>query len=148
MSKVLRKMVVAASAAAMLLGTLAVAAPASADSSAIKIGRYADRSATHLRVFVRVRVVCSPDTTDAWLSGEVEQTNPAGDTQYGEGALLSLSSFECSGAEERVLLPVRIPTGGYTWRAGAAAVRNICFTTTDPSGTYESFLKARTITIR
>jgi hypothetical protein len=145
MHQVLRRAVLAVSCAALVLGTFS--APASADSTAIKIGANADRSASHLRVFVRVRVACSPDTTSAILTGRVEQTNAAGDTQVGEGALLNLSSFECSGVEERVILPVRIPTGGYLWRAGEAAVRDICFVTIDPSGEYESFLKARMVTV-
>lgn len=127
--------------------TVALAGPASAQSNLIHIGKKADRSASHLRVFVRVRVECSPDTTDATLSGTLTQVT-AGGTQTNSGTIVGVSSFECTGGEERVLLPVRRPVGGFAWRHGTARVSDVCFTTTDPTGTYEDRLSGRTILVK
>lgn len=126
--------------------TLGLAGAASAQSNLVHIGKHADRSSSHLRVFVRVRVTCSQDTTSAFLSGELTQVTNGG-TQTNNGFVAGVNSFECNGSEERVLLPIRIPTGGYNWRAGAARVSNVCFTTEDPSGSYSDTLSGRTIIV-
>lgn len=131
---------------AAVVMTIGLAGSASAQSNLVHIGKKANRSASHLRVFVRVRVECSPDTTDATLTGELTQVT-AGGTQSNTGTVVGVSSFECTGSEERVLLPVRRPTGGFDWRRGAARVSNVCFTTTDPTGTYSDRLSGRTITV-
>ena len=130
------------------VATISLAAgPALADNTAVLISKHATRSPSHLRLFVKVRVVCSPDTTDAILSGYADQTNPAGDTQEGYGAVIGISSFECTGEEENVILPIRRPTGGFNWRAGEAAVHDVCFFTSDPSGEFSSTLKGRTVSV-
>lgn len=126
--------------------TIGLAGAASAESNLVHIGKKAVRSDSHLRVFVRVRVECSPDTTDAYLSGDLTQVT-AGGTQSNTGTVASMSAFECTGEEERVLLPVRRPTGGFNWRVGDARVSNVCFTTTDPTGTYSDQLSGRTISV-
>jgi hypothetical protein len=127
--------------------TIGLAGAASAESNLVHIGKKADRSASHVRVFVRVRVECSPDTTDATLTGTLTQVTNGG-TQSNTGTVVGVSSFECTGAEERVLLPVRRPTGGFNWRHGDARVSDVCFTTTDPTGTYSDQLSGRTITVK
>lgn len=125
----------------------ATAVPAHGDNSAISIEKAAARSASGKILNVRATVVCSDETTDAYLSAQVQQTNPAGGTQYATSKVVAIGAFECTGDEEIVTIPVRRPTGGYNWQKGTAAVRNVVFTTTDPSGTYTSFLKSRTVTV-
>ena len=127
---------------------MATATFASADNTAVAIQKIATRSASHKIVFIRALVVCSPDTTSAKLSAQVQQVNPAGDVQTARGSVSLYNSFECTGEEENVRIPVRMPTGGYLWHKGAAAVRNVCFTTEDPSGEFTAFLKARTVYVK
>jgi hypothetical protein len=126
--------------------TIGLSGAASAQSNLVHIGKRAHRSDSHLRVFVRVRVTCSEDTTSASLSGDLSQVTIGG-TQYNTGSISGMNSFECTGDEERVLLPIRIPTGGYRWSVGSARVSNICFVTEDPSGTYVDQLSGRTVTV-
>lgn len=147
---VITKKALATAAAAGLatVGVLGSAGAAHADNTAISIEKNATRSASHKIMFVKATVVCSEDTTSAWLSANVQQTNPAGGTQYASSAVLSLGAFECTGDEELVTIPVRRPTGGYAWQRGTAAVRNVVFKTWDPSGHYFSYLKARTVNVR
>lgn len=127
---------------------LALAASAFADNTAVSISKTATRNATHRIVYVGATVVCSEDTTSAALSVQVQQTNPAGNTQVATGTVVSLGAFDCSGDEEHVTIPVKRPTGGFAWRAGPAAARNLVFVTQDPSGTFVSTLKGRTITVK
>lgn len=127
--------------------TIGLAGAASAQSNLVSVGKYANRSASHVRVFVRVWVTCSPDTTSATLTGTLTQVTSGG-TQTNTGTRIGIDTFECNGEEERVRLAVRRPTGGFLWRAGAARVSDVCFTTEDPSGTYEDRLSGRTITVR
>lgn len=127
--------------------TIGLAGAASAESNLVHIGKKADRSASHLRVFVRVRVECSEDTTSATLSGALTQVTSGG-TQTNYGAVSGLNSFECTGEEERVLLPIRRPPGGFDWRSGDARVSDVCFTTEDSSGTFEDRLSGRTIWVK
>lgn len=128
--------------------SLALAASAMADNTAVSIQKYASRNATHRIVYVKATVVCSEDTTSAALSVTVQQTNPAGNTQQATGSVLSVGAFDCSGDEETIMIPVHRPTGGFAWRTGPAAARNLVFITQDPSGTFVSTLKGRTITVR
>jgi hypothetical protein len=139
-----KSLVVAAATAALTVGTVGAAF---ADNTAVQIEKNAARSATHKIMNVKALVVCSPDTTSAFVSAQVSQTNPAGDTQTAYGAVANLNSIECTGEEQDVTIPIRIPTGGFNWRAGEAAVRHVVFKTTDPSGTYFAFLKARTVKV-
>lgn len=126
---------------------VATSVPAHADNSAISIEKAATRSASGKIINVRATVVCSDDTYSASVSAQVMQTNPAGGTQVASSAVISLGAFECTGNEEIITIPVRRPVGGYNWQKGTAAVRNVVFCTTDPSGTYFAFLKARTVTV-
>jgi hypothetical protein len=125
----------------------AAVAPAHADNTAVSIEKAAKLSASKKIINVKATVVCSDETTSAFLSAQVQQTNPAGGTQVATSGVLNLNAFECTGEEELVTIPVRRPTGGYNWRKGEAAVRNVIFTTNDPSGTYTAFLKARTVKV-
>ncbi|MFC7493772.1 MULTISPECIES: hypothetical protein [unclassified Nocardioides] len=136
-------------AAVMAAGGLVVATDvaAHADNTAISIEKAATRSATGMIMNVRVTVVCPDETTNAFVAAQVSQTNPAGGTQTATSAVISLGAFECSGNEETITIPVRRPTGGYDWSAGQAAVRNVVFKTSDPSGHYFAFLKARTVNV-
>jgi hypothetical protein len=136
--------------AATAVGTglvLVGAGVAHADNTAISIGKNATRSASHRIVFVKTTVTCSEDTTDAALQVSVTQTTPGG-TQTGTGTVVSLGAFECSGDEEIVMVPVRRPTGGFAWQAGAARASNLTFVTQDPSGVFTSTLSGRTINVR
>jgi hypothetical protein len=125
----------------------ATVVPAHADNTAVSIEKAAKLSASKKIVNVKATVVCSDETTSAFMTAQVQQTNPAGGTQVATSAVISLGAIECTGDEEQVTIPVRRPTGGYNWRAGEAAVRNVVFTTSDPSGTYTAFLKARTVKV-
>jgi hypothetical protein len=140
-----KTMAVSAATVAMVMGTSSMAM---ADNTAISIEKNATRSASHMVLRIQATIVCSPDTTDSALSAQVSQTNAAGGTQTANATWVNLGGAECSGEEERVTLSVRRPTGGFNWRAGEAAVRNVVFTTRDPSGTYTAFLKARTVLVR
>lgn len=126
---------------------LTLAASAMADNTAVSISKKATRNVTHRIVYVKATVVCSEDTTSAALQVQVQQTNPAGNTQVATGTVVGIGAFDCSGDEEQVMIPVRRPTGGFAWRTGPAAARNLVFVTNDPSGTFVSTLKGRTITV-
>jgi hypothetical protein len=131
------------------LGLVGVAAPAAmADNNLIFVKKGVTRSATHVRAFVSVVVACSPDTDSAALQLTLRQVNAAGDVQSGTGSITDIGSFECSGDEETVVVPVRRPIGGFNWRAGEAAVRNVTFVTHDPTGLFASFLKGRTVLVK
>jgi len=127
---------------------IALAPAANAASTAIRVGAVADRSVSHRLVFVRTFVVCSEDTTSAALTAQVSQVSPAGTIQTAASLVLGLGSVECTGEIERVLVPVRIPIGGYRWHAGVAAVDYVIFATDDPSGTYYTKLPKRTVLVR
>lgn len=121
---------------------------AHADNTAISIEKQATRSATGTIMYVRATVVCSPDTTSGSVSATVSQVDPSGNVQTATSGVMSLNAVECTGDEEIITIPVRRPTGGYAWRAGTAAVKNVVFRTWDPSGSYVAFLKSRTVNVR
>lgn len=145
----LKKVLATGFAAAIASSGLLVATDtaAHADNTAIQIEKNAARASGGKIMLVRATVVCSDETTSAFVSAQVSQTNTAGGTQTATGAVLSLGAFACTGDEEIITIPVRRPTGGYNWQAGKAAVRNVVFKTHDPSGTYFAFLKARTVNV-
>ena len=135
-------------AIAALVAPVALMAPAAqASSTAIRIGANADRSDSHRIVYVRTFVVCSPDTFSAALTTQVRQVAPDGTIQVGSSAVLGLGAVECTGARERVDVPVRIPIGGYNWRKGQMAVLGVLFQTQDPTGVYSTVLPKRSITV-
>jgi hypothetical protein len=137
-------LVAVASSAGLITATTVTA---HADNTAVSIEKTATRSASGLIMNVKATVVCSPDTTSAFVSATVSQTNTAGGTQTATSKVVSLGAIECSGNEELITIPVRRPTGGYNWQKGTAAVKNVVFRTWDPSGSYVAFLKARTVTV-
>lgn len=148
MSKRIKRLVAVAMGALVAL-PLVLAGPASADSTALSIGRNAFRSPSHLRVFVRVRVVCSPDTNSMTLYGHVEQVRASGTVQEADAELDAEGAFECNGEEEVVLLPFRRPPGGFSWRTGALAVQDITFETEDVSGDeFSDSLPNRMVNVR
>jgi hypothetical protein len=144
-SKIVAGALSVASAAVMALSFVPAA---NASSTAIRVGFFADRSVSHRLVYVRAFVVCSEDTTSAALTATVSQVSPAGTIQTASSLALGLGSVECTGEQELVKVPVRIPIGGYKWHAGAAAVDCVIFATDDPSGTYYTQLPKRTVLVR
>jgi hypothetical protein len=132
---------------ATLATVAATAGTATADSTIIKIGKNGDLSASHKIAWVRAKVTCSEDTTDALLKARLAQVTVGG-FQSAWGLVASIGAFECSGDEETVYVPVRRPTGGFKWEKGRARVSDLVFATRDPSDEFWDHASGRTIRLR
>ncbi len=117
-------------------------------STIIKIGKYGMLSKSHNIAWIKVKVTCSPDVTDARLEGTLAQVTK-GNAQENTGVLAAYNAFECSGNPEWVYLPVRRPTGGFHWVKGRARVFDFTFATEDPGNgwTYDR-ASGRTVHLR
>ncbi|MGZ4472396.1 MAG: hypothetical protein ACXVXM_10575 [Nocardioidaceae bacterium] len=137
----------AAVAAAALAASFGVASAAqAADTTIIRLGATGNLSATHNIVRVHARVTCSPDTTDAHLSGTLTEVTH-GNVQKASAAADVYNGVECTGDPEWVTLAIRRPTGGFKWDRGPARLSDVTFSTTDPSGSDQDFAKGRTIKV-
>lgn len=117
-------------------------------STIIKIGKFGQLSRTHNIAWIKVKVTCSPDVTDAVLKGTLLQVTH-GNAQENTGVLAAFNAFECSGNEEWVFLPIRRPTGGFKWVTGAARVFDLDFATEDPgNGWTHDEASGRTVYLR
>jgi hypothetical protein len=117
-------------------------------STIIKIGKYGQLSKTHNIAWIKVKVTCSPDVTDAVLEGTLFQVTH-GNAQFNTGTLAAFNAFECNGREEWVWLPIRRPTGGFAWVKGAARVYDLDFATEDPeNGWTHDHASGRTVYLR
>jgi hypothetical protein len=136
-----------AGVAAMAMVAL-TAGTASAESTIVKIGKNGDLSASHKIAWVRAKVTCSEDVTDAYLQATLYQVT-VGNAQVATGSVESIGAFECSGREEVVYVPVRRPVGGFKWEEGRARVQCLIFETWDPGNGYDyDKAKGRTINLR
>ncbi|NYD42494.1 hypothetical protein [Nocardioides panaciterrulae] len=117
-------------------------------STIIKIAKHGLLSKSRNIAWIKVKVTCSPDVTDARLEGTLAQVTH-GNAQENTGVLAAYNAFECNGNEEWVYLPVRRPTGGFHWVKGAARVFDFVFATEDPANgwTYDH-ASGRTIYLR
>ena len=117
-------------------------------STIIKIGHFGELSKSHRLAFIKIKVTCSPDVTDARLEGTLAQVT-AGNAQVNTGVVAAYNAFECRGRGEWVWLPVRRPTGGFNWVKGRARVFDVVFATEDPANgwTYDH-ASGRTVILR
>lgn len=139
------KTLAASGAGLAVAATLAIAPAASAHSTAVNLMGKDHLSASHKIAKIRARIICSPDTTAVSAKVHLTQT-VAGDVQDAYGSRTS-DAFECSGAIQRFVVRVRIPTGGYPWALGSAYADEFCLTTTDPDGEHTTELPGRTVTL-
>ena len=117
-------------------------------STLIKVGHYGMLSSSHKLAFIKFKVTCSPDVTDAKLSATLVQVT-GGNVQANTGVLAAYNAFECDGTGEWVWLSIRRPTGGFNWVKGKARVFHATFATEDPeNGWTTSTVPGRTVILR
>jgi hypothetical protein len=144
MHTILKTLGVGAASVALVAGSTGAA---NADSTLIKIGKYGQLSAHHKVAFIKLKLTCSPDTTDAEVSLSLSQVT-SGSAQTAYSTVSFYNAVECTSREEAVWIPVRRNAGDFNWIPGKARVGHVELTTTDPQGDHYSDLHGRTVTLR